>query len=173
MVWAGIPSCYLHQDAKITFEHDEVYHKGYLNYSLTTGFEFVVRQNLCSKKVDFTVPLPNFDHNWTLLLADETLLLGHTSVSSFLPRNVYHNAPSAHHVSAKNLLNPCPPSRLKALYPSNSNHHTWLKSYQEEKGGLEQLQVFERITKKQYLQLKQTGPIGKALPSMCVLIIKI
>ena len=59
-IWAGIPSCYLHKDAKITLDHDRVYHKGNLNYSLTTGFEFVARRNLCSKKVDFTVPLPNF-----------------------------------------------------------------------------------------------------------------
>eukprot|EP00804_Cyclotella_cryptica_P002399 CCRYP_004096-RA/>CCRYP_004096-RA protein AED:0.22 eAED:0.22 QI:0/0/0/1/0/0/3/0/917 len=36
----------------------------------------------------------------------------------------------------------------------------------------ERLDVFERITKKQYLLLKRSGCIGKALPSMCVLVIK-
>ena len=34
------------------------------------------------------------------------------------------------------------------------------------------MQVFERINKKQYLLLKRSGRIGKALPSMCVLVVK-
>eukprot|EP00804_Cyclotella_cryptica_P008738 CCRYP_018465-RC/>CCRYP_018465-RC protein AED:0.27 eAED:0.26 QI:0/-1/0/1/-1/0/1/0/969 len=171
-VWAGIPSRYLHQDAKITLEHDGVYHKGYLNYSPESGFEFIVRRNMRSKKIDFKVPLPNFAHNWTSLLADETLLFGHTTVSSYLRPGSYNNAPSANHVSAKHLINSCPPSLLKALHPSNPDRHIWLDSYKEEKGGLERLNVFERITKRQYLQLKRSGRIGKALPSMCVLVIK-
>eukprot|EP00956_Cyclotella_meneghiniana_P005594 scaffold7180_cov50-Cyclotella_meneghiniana.AAC.3 len=171
-VWQGIPSRYLHQDAKITYEHDGTYHKGYLSYSEQTGFEFLVRRNSRSKKVDFRVPLPDFSQNGTTLLAEEKMLFGHTTVSSFLRRDSYNNAPSANHVSAKNLINPCPPSLNKALHPSNPDRHVWLESYKEEKGGLEQLEVFERISKKQYLHLKRTGRIGKALPSMCVLVIK-
>eukprot|EP00956_Cyclotella_meneghiniana_P030923 scaffold79637_cov24-Cyclotella_meneghiniana.AAC.1 len=171
-VWSGIPSRYLHQDAKITLEHDGTYHKGYLNYSQESGFEFIVRRNLRSKKVDFRVPLPNFSRNWTTMLAEETLLFGHTTVSSYLRPGSYNNAPSANHVSAKNLINPCPPSLAKALHPSNPDRHVWLESYKEEKGGLERLDVYERINKKQYLHLKRTGRIGKALPSMCVLVIK-
>lgn len=171
-VWAGIPSRYLHQDAKITLEHDGTYHKGYLNYSPESGFEFLVRRNVRSKKIDFRVPLPNFARTWTTLLAEETLLFGHTTVSSFLRPGSYNNSPSANHVSAKNLINPCPPSLTKALHSSNPDRHVWLDSYKEEKGGLEQLDVFERISKKQYLHLKRTGRIGKALPSMCVLVVK-
>ena len=171
-VWAGIPSRYLHQDAKITLEHEGAYHKGYLNYSPESGFEFIVRRNLRSKKIDFKVPLPDFSRTWTSLLAEETLLFGHTTVSSFLRPGSYNNAPSANHVSAKNLLNPCPPSLTKALHPSNPDRHVWLESYKEEKGGLQQLDVFDRISKKQYLHLKRTGRIGKALPSMCVLVVK-
>eukprot|EP00956_Cyclotella_meneghiniana_P014787 scaffold22287_cov36-Cyclotella_meneghiniana.AAC.2 len=158
-VWQGIPSRYLHQDAKITYEHDGTYHKGYLSYSEQTGFEFLVRRNTRSKKIDFRVPLPDFSRNWTTLLAEERLLFGHTTVSSFLRRDSYNNAPSANHVSAKNLINPCPPSLNKALHPSNPDRHVWLESYKEEKGGLEQLEVFERINKKQYLHLKRTGRI--------------
>eukprot|EP00804_Cyclotella_cryptica_P021434 CCRYP_005776-RA/>CCRYP_005776-RA protein AED:0.13 eAED:0.00 QI:0/0/0/1/1/1/5/0/1584 len=171
-IWAGIPSRYLHQDAKIKLEHDGTYHKGYLNYSPESGFEFIVRRNIRSKKVDFKVPLPNFAHTWTSLLADEKLLFGHTTVSSFLRPGSYHNAPSANHVSAKNLINSCPPSLLKALHPSNPDRHIWLASYKEEKGGLERLDVFEQINKKQYLHLKRSCRIDKALPSMCVLVIK-
>eukprot|EP00956_Cyclotella_meneghiniana_P012602 scaffold17913_cov36-Cyclotella_meneghiniana.AAC.1 len=171
-VWEGIPSHYLHQNAKITYEHEGTYLKGYLSYTEHDGFEFVVRRNARSKKVDFKVPLPDFSRTWTTLLAEERLLFGHTTVSSFLRRDTYNNAPSANHVSAKNLINPCPPSLSKALHPSNPDRHVWLDSYKEEKGGLEQLEVFERINKKQYLHLKRTGRIGKALPSMCVLVIK-
>ena len=42
----------------------------------------------------------------------------------------------------------------------------------EEKGGLEKLEVFDRINKKTYLALRRSGKIGKALPSMCVLVVK-
>ena len=171
-VWAGLPTKYLYQYAKITFEHEGTYHKGYLKNSPEQGFEFIVRRNLRSKKIDFTVSLPNFTHNWTNLLAEETLLFGHTTVSSFLPRHHYSNALSANHVSATHLINPCPPSLLKALHPSNPDLLTWLKSYEEEKEGLERLEVFDRISKQQYLFLKRTGRIGKAFPSMCVLVIK-
>ena len=34
------------------------------------------------------------------------------------------------------------------------------------------MNVFERINKKQYLALRRTGKIPKALPSMCVLVVK-
>jgi hypothetical protein len=70
------------------------------------------------------------------------------------------------------LLIPCPPSLLKALHPSNPDRHIWFDSYNKEKGGLERLNVFERINKKTYLSLKRSRRIGKALPSMCVLVIK-
>jgi hypothetical protein len=48
----------------------------------------------------------------------------------------------------------------------------WLKSYQEEKEALESLDVYEKISKQRYLQLHRSGRIEKALPSMCVLVIK-
>ena len=83
-----------------------------------------------------------------------------------------NNAPSANFISAKNLLHPCPPSLLKALHPSNPDRQAWLDSYNEEKGGLERLDVFERINKKTYLALRRKGIIPKALPSMCVLLVK-
>jgi hypothetical protein len=54
-------------------------------------------------------------------------------------------------VSPKNLLQSCPPSLLKALHPSNPDRDVWLKSYNEEKGGLEQLEVYDTINKKTYL----------------------
>jgi hypothetical protein len=108
------------------------------------------------------------------LLSSATILLflAMVPVSSFLRSNTANNAPSANFVSAKNLLQPCPPSLLKALHPSNPDRDVWLKSYSEEKGGLIDLNVYDRINKKTYLQLRRSGKIGKALPSMCVLVIK-
>jgi len=44
-------------------------------------------------------------------------------------------------------MNPCPPSLAKALHPSNPDREVWLA-------------------------LRRSGRIGKALPSMCVLVIK-
>eukprot|EP00804_Cyclotella_cryptica_P030485 CCRYP_008549-RA/>CCRYP_008549-RA protein AED:0.36 eAED:0.17 QI:0/0/0/0.8/1/1/5/0/922 len=60
----------------------------------------------------------------------------------------------------------------ESLHPTNPDRDAWLRSYNEEKGGLESMDVFERINKKQYLILKCSGRIGKALPSMCVLVVK-
>ena len=54
----------------------------------------------------------------------------------------------------------------------NPDRHVWLDSYNEEKDGLADLDVYERISKKQYLALKRSGKIPKAIPSMCVLTIK-
>ena len=93
-------------------------------------------------------------------------------VSSFLKASTSNNAPSANFISAKNLLSPCPPSLKTALHPSNPDKQVWLDSYNEEKGGLQELDVFEKINKKTYLQLRRKGLIPKALPSMCVLLVK-
>ena len=65
-----------------------------------------------------------------------------------------------------------PPSLLQARNPSSKDRQVWLDSYHEEKGGLQQMNVFERINKKQYLALRRSGKIPKALPSMCVLVVK-
>eukprot|EP00804_Cyclotella_cryptica_P030371 CCRYP_011900-RA/>CCRYP_011900-RA protein AED:0.20 eAED:-0.11 QI:0/0/0/1/1/1/3/0/1923 len=167
----SLPS-WLQQDSKVTLDCRGAFHKGYLHYCPVQGFLFVVKRTAKSAKIDWTEPLHDLPQHWTTLCADNTLLPGHNTISSFLKPNSSNNAPSAHFVSAKNLLHPCPPSLVKALHPSNPDRDIWLRSYNEEKGGLESMQVFERINKKQYLLLKRSGRIGKALPSMCVLVVK-
>jgi hypothetical protein len=169
--FAGLPS-FLSEGSKITVDHNGAFHKGFIHHSPTLGFHVAVKRNLRSNKVDFTVPLPSFRQNWSSLVGDNVILPGHSTVSSFLRPNTTNNAPSANLVSAKNLLQPCPPSLLKALHPSNPDRDVWLKSYNEEKGGLIDLNVYDTINKKTYLQLRRSGKIGKALPSMCVLVIK-
>jgi len=125
-----------------------------------------------SVKIDWSLPLPNFKQSWTTLASEDILIPGHSTVSSFLRSQTSNSAPSAKFVSAKNLMSPCPPSLIKAIHPSNPDRQIWLDSYQEEKGGLEDLGVYKRISKKAYLALRRSGKIPKAIPSMCVLVVK-
>ena len=167
----GIPTC-LHPNSKVTMDHEGVFHKGYIHLLPEGGFQFVVRRNARSTKIDWSVPLPNFKQSWTTLMGDDILFPGHKTVSSFLRSNTLNNAPSANFVSAKNLLAPCPPSLVKAIHPSNPDRQVWLDSYAEEKQGLIDHDVYDTISKKQYLALRRSGKIPKAIPSMCVLIVK-
>ena len=48
----------------------------------------------------------------------------------------------------------------------------WLDSYSEEKGGLKEHDVYTPISKKHYLSLRRQNIIPKAIPSMCVLVVK-
>ena len=104
-------------------------------------------------------------------MGEDTLLPGHSVVSTFL-RPKTSDQPSAKNVSAKNLLLPCPTSLQQALHPSNPDRQVWLDSYRDEKGGLLVHEVFDRINKNTYLNLRRQGIIPKAIPSMCVLCIK-
>ena len=47
-----------------------------------------------------------------------------------------------------------------------------MDSYKEEKQGLIEHEVYEKISKNQYLVLRISGKIPKAIPSMCVLVVK-
>jgi hypothetical protein len=98
--------------SKVTMDARGAYHKGYIEYSKEGGFKFVVRKNPQSRKVDWFENLPDFPQHWATLVGDDVLLPDHGTISiiSFLKPNSSNNAPSANFVSAKNLLNPCPPS---------------------------------------------------------------
>jgi hypothetical protein len=116
--FAGLPA-FLSDGSKVTIDHNGAFQKGFLHYSPSAGFHVAIGRNLQSNKIDFTILLPSFRQNWSSLVGDNILLPGHTTVSSFLRSNTSNNAPSANFVSAKNLLHPCPPSLLKALYPTH------------------------------------------------------
>ena len=47
-----------------------------------------------------------------------------------------------------------------------------MDSYKEEKQGLIDHEVYEKISKNQYLDLRRAGRIPKAIPSMCVLVVE-
>ena len=129
-----IISHFLCHDSKVTMDHKGAFHKGYINYSPETGFQFIVRINARSRKVDFSVPIPYFKQHWTTLLGDDRLFTGYSTVSYFLRSATSDkNPPSLNYVSAKHLISPCPPSLFKALYSSNPDIQVWMGSYQEEK----------------------------------------
>ena len=130
------------------------FHKRYIKYSPETGFKFTVRRNSRSRKVDFSVPLPDFKQHWNNLLVDDRLFSGHSTVSYFLRSATSEkNTPSLNYVSTKHLLSPCPPSLCKSLDSSNPDRQVWMDSYKEEKQGLIDHEVYEKISKNQYLSL--------------------
>ena len=129
--FSGLPH-FLQRHAKVTIDHQGRFHKGYLGHTPEGGFRFEMRRNLRSIKIDWTVPLPNFEQSWTTMVCEDYILPGHTTVSSFLHPKT-SDQPLAKHVSAKNLLLPCPSSLQQALHPSNPDRHVWLDSYNEEK----------------------------------------
>ena len=69
---------------KLRWNYKGGFYKGYINYSPESGFQFIVRSNARSRKVDFIVPLPYFKQNWTTLMRDDILFPGQSTVSSFL-----------------------------------------------------------------------------------------
>jgi len=63
-------------------------------------------------------------------------------------------------------------SILAKNYPSNPNCDIWLQSYLKEKGGLESLNVFDLIKRNSHFTPQHSGHMGKALPSLSVLVVK-
>jgi hypothetical protein len=79
--------------------------------------------------------------------------------------------PAASIISAINLHRDCLPSLLQALAMSHPDRELWLQSYYKEKGGIESLGTFKRLTLGEYRALREKGA-PKAIPTMCVLTIK-
>ena len=127
--------------------HKGDFHKGYINYSPETIFQFIVRKIARSRKVDFSVPLPDFKQHWTTLLVDDILFTGHSMVSSSLRSATSgKNSPSLNYVSAKHLISPCPSSLCKVFCFSNPDRQVWMDSYKEENQGLIDHEVYEKIS---------------------------
>ena len=160
----GIPH-FLRHDSKVVMDHKGAFHKGYINYSPEFRFHFIFRWNARSRKINFTVPLPDFKQHWTTLLWDNIFFPGHSTVISFLKSATScKKSPSLNYVSAKHLLSPCPPSLCKAPDPSNPNRQVWLDSYNEGKQGLIEHEVYDNISKIPYLAQKRAGKIPNAIP---------
>jgi len=142
-------------------------------------YRFSFKTHVKKKTEDWGVDLPHLPYNWADLCTEGILIPGH--VAHTFIRNAQSSAPSASFistfdpvaniVSAINLHRDCPPSLLQALAASHPDREVWLQSYYEEKGGIESLGTFKRLTLGEYRALREKGA-PKAIPTMCVLTIK-
>jgi hypothetical protein len=135
---------------------------------------FVFKPHVNKQKEDWSIPLPNLPILWVDLCVKGVLLPGHVShtfLRSLPSPQVSTFDPVALFVSALNLNCDCPPTLLKSLADLHPDQEVWLKSYQEEKGGLQSLNTYRKITLGKYCVLQEKGA-PHALPTMCVLSIK-
>ena len=148
----------IHHNSKVTIYHKGEFQKGYIHFSPEIGFQFAIWRNACSRNIYFTVPLPYFKQNCTTIVGNNILFYGHSTVSYFLKSSMTsNNDPSLNYVSSKNTLSPCPPSLFKDLRPSNPDFQVCLDSYNEEKQGFIEHEIYENILKNQYMELKLAG----------------
>ena len=151
--------------AKIKYEHDGQYHKGYLGqHDGVYCFLFKSHVNKC--KEDWGVPLPNLPSTWVDLCVEGILVPGHLS-HSFL-RSPTSNTPTtfdpiAFFVSVVNLHRDCLPSLLKALADTHPNR--------QKKRGIQSLDTYTKLTLDEYRALSEKGA-PCAIPTMSVLTIK-
>ncbi len=165
---ARIPS-WLSPGSKCTYERDGQYHKVFVSRD-TTEF-FLESRKPRARTFVWKIPFPDIRSTWPQLVEENILLPGWTT-STFKASNATHvSSPTiASHVSAASLKSSCPRTLREALQPDNPDRPTWLESYNEEYDSLLDHNVFDVITYDQYQTLKPR--CGKALPTMCVNVIK-
>jgi hypothetical protein len=166
--------------SRITYEHDGEYHKGFLVRNTDGMYRFSFKTHVKKKSEDWGVNIPNLPFTWVDLCTEGVLLPGHVAHSCI--RSSSHDLlisspppstfdPVANIVSAVNLHRDCPPSLLQALASTHPDREVWLQSYHEEKGGIEEMGTFWKITLGEYRAIREKGA-PKAIPMMCVLTIK-
>jgi hypothetical protein len=144
-------------------------------------YRFSFKTHVKKKSEDWGIDLPNLPFNWVDLCTKGVLVPGHVVHSFLCPSSplvslVADSPPSkfdlvASIVSAINLHRDCPPSLLQPLAISHPDRELWLQIYYKEKGGIESLGTFKRLTLGEYRALQEKGA-PKAIPTMCVLTIK-
>ncbi len=164
---------FLHLNSKITYEHKEKYHKGFLGEH-NGCYHFIFKSHVNKQKEDWSVPLPNLPVTWVDMCIEGILLPGNISHNFLCSPTSWHPStfdPVGLFMSALNLHQDCPPTLLKALADSHPNREVWLKSYHDKKGGLQSLDTYCKITLGKYCTLGEKGA-PCAIPTMCVLTIK-
>ncbi len=165
---------------RITYEHDGEYHKGFLTRNTSGTYCFSFKTHVKKKSDDWGVDIPNLPFTWVDLCTEGILLPGHVAHSfiCLLSHNSLISSPPpptfdpvANIVSAVNLHQDCPPSLLQALALTHPDRKVWLQSYYKEKGDIEEMGTFWKITLGEYRALCEKGA-PKAIPTMCVLTIK-
>jgi hypothetical protein len=137
---------FLWLNSKITYEHDGLYHKGFLGKS-DGVYRFVFKSHANKRKEEWGVNLPNLPTTWVDLIVEGILVPGHVSHSFLRPSNSPQQStfdPIASFVSAVNLHQECPPTLLKALADSHPDREVCLESYREEKQGIESLDTYRK-----------------------------
>ena len=148
---------WIHHDSKIRYTLGRITHQGRLQLS-SNQWSFVVINKLGSILKE--ISLPNLPFNFQTLINDGTIQPGWEST----PRI------TACHVSAKDLINPCPTSLSKALQDDNKDKETWTQSYSQEYYDLKKMDVYEEITSSQLHKIQHQ--CGRPIPTMCLLTIK-
>ncbi len=174
---------FLRVGSRITYEHDREYHKGFLARNTDGTYRFSFKTHIKKKIEDWGVNIPNLPlpFTWVDLCTEGILLPGHVA-HSFIRSSSSHDPltsspppstfdPDANIVSTVNLHRDCPPSLLQALASTHPDREVWLQSDYEEKGGIEEMGTFRKITLGEYRALRAKGA-PKAIPTMCVLTIK-
>ena len=140
------------------------HYKGFLDLDTDNDWLFTVRGRQGQLVLEH--PLVALEYSWRDRIIDGSMQLGHQELK---PDRL-----TAGHVSgAKGLLQSCPGSLRKALDSSNPDQHTWLASYTEEYNGLVALDTFTTINRADLAASDFVGkPVGKPMPTMCVLTIK-
>ncbi len=157
---------FLHLSSLITFKHEGQYHKGYLG-QLNGIYWFSYKSHVNKRQEDWGVPLPNLPSTWVDLCIEGILIPGHVSHSFFWSPS--SSTPTtfnlvASFVSAVNLNWDCPPSLLKALADTHPNREIWLESFFEEKHGIQNLDMYEKITLGKYRALRKKGLLRLSPP---------
>ena len=75
---------FLRHNSKVTMDHKGAFHKGFIELTPEGDYNFCVRRNLRSTKVDWSMPLPSFRQNWPTMLGENIIIPGHSTISSFL-----------------------------------------------------------------------------------------
>jgi hypothetical protein len=155
---------FLRPNSKITYEHEGQYHKGYLTQSDNGSYYFSYKSHTKKKHANWSIPLPNLTSTWHDLCVNRILLPGHVA-SLFIQESL------AHFVSAANLVQEYPCSLLTALSDLHLDCDVWLRSFREEKSGIESMDTYDKINLAQYRALWEKGA-PRAIPTMCALTIK-
>ena len=145
--------------AKCTFEYNNTQLTGVFchNPDNTWDFHSTNRSGVAKHKY----PLPNLNKTFHSLQNLGILRPGW---------NVAPMVPTAYHVSARDLQNPCPKTLKEALDPTNPDKNIWTLSYEEEYKGIYNCAVYDVIDKEEYSKYHRQGIT--AIPTMCILTIK-
>ena len=77
-------SHFLDRNAKLTTDHRWSFHNGCLRYVPQGGFCCEICRNPHSRKVEFSVPLPDFARSWANMDGNNVLVPGQGTVSTCL-----------------------------------------------------------------------------------------